>query len=261
MMTFVSEMMLIAQAAVAATGACAHRGDVKNAPENTIPAFASAVRLGAQQIEFDVQLSKDGELVIMHDGTLDRTTDGTGAVSDLTFTELRALDAGSWFDPKFAGTRIPTLRETLEVIPETVLCNVHLKNSPGVAAASAQLIQEMGRLDQGFLACTVEQAEEARAVVPEIRICNMSRQGSDRQAYVDLTLERNCDYIQLHKNNGTDGLREAVEQLHAGGVKVNYFGAQDAPTIRALAEGGVDYILTDDLSLCLKVLDEVAKTK
>ncbi len=261
MMTILSGMMLIAQAAVAATGACAHRGDVKNAPENTIPAFESAVKLGAQQIEFDVQLSKDGELVIMHDGTLDRTTDGTGAVSDLTFEELRALDAGSWFAATFAGTRIPTLRETLEVIPETILCNVHLKNSPGVAAASAQLIQEMGRLEQCFLACTVEQAEEARAVVPEIRICNMSRQGGDRQAYVALTLERNCDYIQLHKNNGTEGLREAVGQLHAGGVKVNYFGAQDEPTIRALAEGGVDYILTDDLPLCLHVLDEVAKTK
>lgn len=260
-MTTAGIALTIVQAALAATGACAHRGDVQNAPENTIAAFESAVKLGAQQIEFDVQLSKDGELVIMHDGTLDRTTDGTGAVSDLTFDELRALDAGSWFDPKFAGTRIPTLRETLDVIPETILCNVHLKNSPGVAAASAQLILEMGRLDQCFLACTVEQAEEARAVVPAIAICNMSRQGGDRQAYVDLTLERNCDYIQLHQNNGTEGLGEAVEQLHAGGVTVNYFGAQDEPTIRALAEGGVDYILTDDLSLCLAVLDEIAKRK
>lgn len=261
MMSLTTGVVLFVQTAIAATGACAHRGDVKNAPENTIPAFESAVRLGAQQIEFDVQLSKDGELVIMHDGTLDRTTDGTGAVSDLTFEALRALDAGSWFDPKFTGTKIPTLRETLEVIPETILCNVHLKNSPGVAAASARLIQEMGRLEQCFLACTVEQAEEARAVVPEIQICNMSRQGGDRQAYVEITLERNCDYIQLHQNNGTVGLREAVEQLHAGGVKVNYFGAQDEPTIRALAEGGVDYILTDDLPLCLQVLDEVARTK
>ncbi len=251
----------IAQATSAATGACAHRGDTKNAPENTIPAFESAVKLGAQQIEFDVQLSKDGQLVIMHDPTVDRTTNGTGAVSDLTFEELRALDAGSWFGPAFAGTQIPTLRETLEAIPTKVLCNVHLKNSPGVAANTAKVIVEVGRLDQCFLACSTEEADEAKAVAPDIKICNMSRQGGDRTAYADLTLERHCEFIQLHKNNGTKGLREAVDRLHAGGVTVNFFGAQDEPTIRALAEGGVDYILTDDLPLCLAILKEYAKAK
>lgn len=255
----ITTCIAFAQALSSATGACAHRGDVKNAPENTIPAFESAVKLGAQQIEFDVQLSKDGELVIMHDATLDRTTDGTGPVSARTFEELRALDAGSWFSAGFAGTRIPTLRETLEAIPPSVLCNVHLKNSPGVAAATAKAIAEMGRLDQCFLACTVEQADEAKAVVPDITICNMSRQGGDRTAYVDLTIERDCGFIQLHQNNGTKGLREAVDRLHAGGVTVNYYGAQDAPTIRALAEGGVDYILTDDLPLCLAILNESGK--
>jgi glycerophosphoryl diester phosphodiesterase len=253
----VTACVAFAQALSAATGACAHRGDVKNAPENTIPAFESAVKLGAPQIEFDVQLSKDNILVIMHDATVDRTTDGAGAVSDLTFDELRALDAGNWFSPEFAGTRIPTLRETLEAIPETILCNVHLKNSPGVAEAAARLIAEMGRLEQCFLACSTAQADEAKAVAPEIRICNMSRQGGDRNAYVEQTIERKCDFIQLHKNNGVTGLREAVDRLHAGGVIVNYFGAQDEPTIRALAEAGVDYILTDDLPLCIAVLKEL----
>lgn len=237
-----------------AAGACAHRGDSKNAPENTLPAFASAVEKGAPQIEFDVQLTKDGELVIMHDPTVDRTTNGTGLVSELTFEELRALDAGRWFGDAFAGTQVPTLRETLEHIPEPILCNVHLKNSPGVAAAAARLIEAMGRLDQCFLACTLEQAAEARAAVKDIRICNMSRQGSDRAAYVALTLESECDYIQLHKNNGLQGLREAIDTLHAGGVTVNYFGAESEPAIRALAEAGVDYILTDDLDICLRVL-------
>jgi glycerophosphoryl diester phosphodiesterase len=261
MMTLtVTACLAIAHTAVLATGACAHRGDMKNAPENTIPAFESAVKLGAHQIEFDVQLSKDGELVIMHDATVDRTTDGNGAVSDHRFEELRALDAGSWFGPEFAGTRIPTLRETLDAIPETILCNVHLKDSPGVAAEAAKLISELDRLDQCFLACTTAQADEAKAVAAEIKICNMSRQGEDRNAYVDLTIERKCDFIQIHKNNGTAGLREAVDRLHAGGVTVNYFGAQDEPTIRTLAECGVDYILTDDLPLCLAVLGEYAKT-
>jgi len=239
---------------VSATDACAHRGDVKAAPENTIPAFESAVEKGAAQIEFDVQLSQDGVLVIMHDSTVDRTTDGTGRVSDLTFGALRKLDAGSWFDTAFAGIRIPTLRETLEAIPPDVQCNVHLKKSPGVAAATAKAIEAMGRLDQCFLACTLEQADEARGAVPAIRICNMSRQGGDRDAYVETTIEYGAEFIQLHKRNKLDGIHAYIEQLHEAGVTVNYFGADDPETIEALARAGVDYILTDDLDTCLATL-------
>jgi glycerophosphoryl diester phosphodiesterase len=242
-----------------AAEACAHRGDVKAAPENTIPAFESAVKKGAAQIELDVQLSKDGELVIMHDATVNRTTDGEGRVHEMTFAELRALDAGSWFGPEFTGARIPTLRETLDAIPENVQCNVHLKNSPGVAAAAAKLIAEMGRLEQCFLACTLEQAREARDAVPAVRICNMSRQGGDRAAYVSQTIEHKAEFIQLHKRNGLDGLEAFVEQLHDAGVTVNYFGADDPDTIRALAAAGVDFILTDDLDTCLETLGETGE--
>lgn len=251
----------IGSAPAFATGACAHRGDTQAAPENTIPAFESAVKKGADQIEFDVQISKDGVLVLLHDPTLNRTTNGTGKPADYTFEELRALDAGSWFDPAFSATPIPTLREALEIIPPEIQCNVHLKNAPGVAAASAKLIDEMGRLDQCFLACTLEQAAEAQVVVPTIRICNMSRQGGDRTAYIDTTLDNGCAFIQLHQNNGLNGIDEAVKRLHDGNVTINYFGTEDPDTIRALADAGVDYILTDNLDLCLQVLTEKAEAK
>jgi len=112
-------------------GACAHRGDVRFFPENTLPAFTSAVAKGAHMIEFDVYLTSDGVPIIIHDNTLDRTTNGTGNVTAYSLEELRTLDAGAWFDPKFAGTRIPTLQETLAVIPRYILCNVHLKSAPG----------------------------------------------------------------------------------------------------------------------------------
>jgi glycerophosphoryl diester phosphodiesterase len=245
--------IVVAQAAFA-TGACAHRGDTKHFPENTLPAFVSAVEKGAHQIEFDVQRTKDGELVLMHDATIDRTTDGTGKIEEMTFAEVRALDAGGWFNAAMAGTRVPAMREVLEVIPPAIVCNVHLKDSPGVAAAAAALIRDMDRLDQCFLACTLEQAGEAHAAVPEIRICNMSRQSGDGQAYVDSTIAAKSAFIQLHKSEGLDGIKDAVSQLHANGVLVNYFGTEDEPTIRILAGAGVDYILTDDLDLCLRVL-------
>ena len=209
---------------------------------------------GAPQIEFDVNLSKDGELVIMHDATVDRTTNGKGKVTDLTFAELRALDAGSWFDEAFKGTQIPTLRETLEAIPESVLCNVHLKNDAEVAVKSAKLIQEMGRLEQCFLATTLENIAAARAVVPEIQVCNMTRQAGNRSLYIQETIDNGCNFIQLHQRDGHENLAAEVKKLKANGVTVNWYGANDAPLIQLLHDAGVDYILTDRLELAQKTL-------
>jgi glycerophosphoryl diester phosphodiesterase len=92
----------------------AHRGASGNAPENTMAAFRKAVALGATFIETDLHLSRDARFVAMHDATLNRTTNGQGAVHDMTLAELRKLDAGSWFGSEFAGERIPTLEEILE---------------------------------------------------------------------------------------------------------------------------------------------------
>ena len=239
-----------------ATHICAHRGDMANAPENTLPAIISAVGKGAHQIEFDVYATKDGELVVIHDSTVDRTTDGSGEVTAMTFDEIRALDAGSWFSPEFAGEQVPALREVLEVIPEAIFANVHLKQGENLAAKSAELIAEMGRLDQAFLAATREQAEEAREAVPDIMICNMQRRRDDRARYIDETIEWGYEFIQLHRREGKDGLADDVARLQEAGVRVNWFGTEDPDVMRRLAEAGIDYILTDDLDLGLEVVRE-----
>ncbi|MCS0497998.1 glycerophosphodiester phosphodiesterase [Protaetiibacter mangrovi] len=93
-----------------------HRGDRADAPENTMPGFAAAFASGLDFVETDVQLTADGVPVLMHDDTVDRTTDGTGAVADLTVDQIRALDAGSWYAPEFAGTRVPLLVEFLDAL-------------------------------------------------------------------------------------------------------------------------------------------------
>ncbi len=244
-----------------ATQACAHRGDNKVAPENTIPAFQSAVAKKAPMIEFDVQMTKDNALVIMHDPTVDRTTNGKGKIVDLTFDEIRALDAGGWFDPKFKGIKVPTLKEVLDVIPKTILCNVHLKNGPGLAMATAKVIAEMGHLEHCFLACSTDQMEEVHKVYPGFKICNMSRQGNDRKAYVDITLASHANFIQLVGIKSDETLAADVARLHAGGVQVNWFHAEDEATIRALAAAGVDFILTDTLDLCQRVLNALNSEK
>lgn len=107
----------------------AHRGASKIAPPNTLAAFARAAELGADGIEFDVHLSADGVPVVIHDFTVDATTDGHGRVADLTLAQLKALDAGSSFDPAFVGERIPTLEEVLDAVEDRLLLNVELKST------------------------------------------------------------------------------------------------------------------------------------
>lgn len=108
----------------------AHRGSKGTHPENTLAAFQEALRVGSDGIELDVHLSRDGIPVVIHDETVDRTTDGTGWVQEQTWQELSQLDAGTWFDPRFQGERIPTLAEVLQLLRQsgfTGSLNIELK--------------------------------------------------------------------------------------------------------------------------------------
>lgn len=129
----------------------AHRGVPSLAPENTMTSYRLAYELGADQIETDVQLTKDGHLIIMHDTTVNRTTNGTGAVSDLTFEEIRQLDAGSKFSEEFAGEQVPTLKEFLQEFKgKNVILLIELKGA-GIEEQVIREIEEEGMLDQVVL--------------------------------------------------------------------------------------------------------------
>ena len=234
--------------------ACAHRGDQKIAPESTVPAIRLAAEKGAHQIEFDVQTSRDGHLVCIHDGTVDRTSNGAGAVTELTFEEIRGLDAGGWKAPEYAGAQIPTLREVLEAAPPPVELNVHLREIPGLVEKVVGEIVEMGRVDQCHLAASEAQGAESRRLCPELKICNMERQGKAESDYPAKTIELGAEYLQIW--GWDDSLPEVCACLHEHGITVNYFGTEDPAMMRKLAEAGVDFILTDDLDTCLTVLAE-----
>lgn len=94
----------------------AHRGSSGNRPENTLPAFAEAVRVEADVIELDVHLSKDGHLIVMHDEDVDRTTNGKGLIREKKLADIKKLNAGSWFDPAYQNTKVPTLQEVLDLL-------------------------------------------------------------------------------------------------------------------------------------------------
>ncbi|MBR6300866.1 MAG: hypothetical protein IKR36_08190 [Clostridia bacterium] len=107
---------------------CAHRGFKTAAPENTLPAFALAVALGAPEIELDLWPTKDGDLAVCHDPDVSRTTGCPGLVTELTTKELKQLDAGSWFSPLFVGTRIPLFEEVLDLVGGHAVINIHIKS-------------------------------------------------------------------------------------------------------------------------------------
>jgi glycerophosphoryl diester phosphodiesterase len=169
-------------------GICAHRGANKTHPENTLTAFKEAIRLGANMIEFDVQLTKDNKLIIMHDETVDRTTNGSGKVSQLTFEDIRKLDAGSWKSDKFAGEKVPTLQEVLQMMPKNIWLNVHLKGTEEVGIETAKVIIAENFIQQAVIACEKEAAEGVKSVDASLKICNMNRLDS-RAAYIDDTIK------------------------------------------------------------------------
>jgi len=130
----------------------AHRGASGLAPENTLPAFALAIDKGCDWIECDVHLSADEVVIVMHDAEVDRTTDGTGAIADHTLAELETLDAGSWFSKAFAGTRVPTLAETLDLVRGNTRLDIELKAADTrLAGAVLDVVLATEMLDQVVL--------------------------------------------------------------------------------------------------------------
>jgi glycerophosphoryl diester phosphodiesterase len=147
----------------------AHRGGPNYAPENTLPTFYNAMAQGMDWLEFDVQMTKDGELVVIHDETVDRTTDGTGAVRDLTLEEIRGLDAGN-------GERVPTFEEVVEVakvngvkiLPEAKSAHLY----PGLEEEMLRALDEAGILDQAVIqSFEADSLERLHSLDPDAKIC------------------------------------------------------------------------------------------
>ncbi|MBP85894.1 MAG: hypothetical protein CMJ64_04120 [Planctomycetaceae bacterium] len=235
-------------------GICAHRGASETHPENTLAALREAVRLGAQMIEFDVALTEDGRLVLMHDDTIDRTTNGKGAVSDWTLAELKKLAAGSWKHKNFKDERIPTLDEALAIMPENIWLNVHLKGDVELAEKVTKRIVASQRLHQSFLACGVKAAEAAKRIDSRIKICNMERQGNSLE-YVKETVAMKADFIQLYTGKSVDPAHTKLLKQH--GIRINFCCANEADFVRRLFEAGTEFPLVDRLNPMLKVADEM----
>ncbi|MFC7792535.1 glycerophosphodiester phosphodiesterase [Streptomyces cinereoruber] len=224
----------------------AHRGASSAAPENTLVADEVARRGGAKWIENDVQPSKDGVPYVLHDTTVDRTTDGTGAVRSLTSAQLDALDAGSWFAPAYAGARIPTLAAQLADLRErggNLLLEIKGRHT---RAEVARIVQEVR--DQGMTARVFVQSFDAaslrytRELAPELPL-GLLRVALDADPVAvakELDLNAyNVSHVALAERPGV------VDELHAAGVAVNVWTVDTPARWKDMDDLGVDGIITN----------------
>ena len=257
-------------------GISAHRGEHLESPENTLPAIKAAIDAGAQQVEIDVKSTRDKILLLMHDWTVDRTTDGSGKVADLSYDEIKLLDAGSWFSQDHRNVRVPTFRETLTIIPHKTIVNVHVHGGTATVVSAAKTIKEMDRLDHCFITLDMDAFDEmaaARQAVPYIKLCKGHPAGSaitrndimiPEKAFYGTGFvspgkidTRKINYIQLFGAPASQAqLIQSVKTLHEYEVIVNFCCANTAEQMRPLLEADVDYILTDNIHIGLKLLKE-----
>ncbi|MDQ7840625.1 MAG: glycerophosphodiester phosphodiesterase family protein [bacterium] len=207
----------------------AHRGASGEAPENTLAAFRRALEIGVDGVELDVHLTSDGEPVVIHDPMLDRTTDGLGLVRDQTLAAVRRLDAGRWFGERFAGERVPTLAEALDLLrPVRVI--VEVKNGPiyypGIAARVAAEVRAAGHP-------SVTASSFDHPVLVELK-AEATRLGTTLDTAV-LYVGRPVNPVGLARDAGADALHphwayltpELVGAAHAAGLRVETWTVDD----------------------------------
>jgi glycerophosphoryl diester phosphodiesterase len=247
----------------------AHRGASARAPENTLDSFRLAVEAGAGGLELDVHMSRDGEIVVIHDATVDRTTDGSGTVAGMTLGELRGLDAGYRFSPdggqtfpyRGRGVRIPTLAEVYAEFPAAYV-NIEIKEAqPGVEKAVMDVLR-------GAEERTLVVSNRHGVVTRFRRLCgDRISTGASRREIRDfyllsrLRLERSYSppYDALQVPIDYRGIPlvtpRFLEAAHSRGVRVDVWTINDAGEMRRLLDLGVDVIMTDRPETLTDVLE------
>ncbi len=233
----------------------AHRGGSLEAPENTMSSFRHAIELGMRFVELDVQMSSDGELMVIHDETLDRTTDGHGPVGSYTLAELRKLDAGSRFSPRYAGEPIPTLREVMELCVDAgVGVVVEIKSPPlypGMVEKVAALLGEMWLRGADNIWCKSfdhNAIRQLRALDAGLPLGYLYEPHEQVFVYPDETVQAYCPYFRTALAHP-----EQVERAHALGKLVFVYTVDDMEDMRRVAAAGIDAMISDRPSLLKEI--------
>lgn len=239
----------------------AHRGASGHAPENTLAAYRLAIELGSQSIEADVQSSSDGHIVAFHDAVLQRTTNGRGSVAESTFEELRAVDAGRWFDRDFAGQRIPMIEEVLGLSREAEIGFYFQLRCPFSDEFGRLLIQEVGKADALTRVVIVSSEPTALGALRQLdhAIVTGLRIDSPHPDAVEQAAGAGARQLYLREDLVT---AEVVNRVHGAGL-LAVAGSVNPPTrMRALLAARVDGIVTgfpDRLRAIIEDSDEAGR--
>jgi glycerophosphoryl diester phosphodiesterase len=239
----------------------AHRGHSIEVPENTLEAYRRAIELGTGMIECDVNRTRDGQLVMIHDWTLDRTTSGSGPVRNATLADVAQLDAGAWFGPEFRGLRVPTTAETIELGREAGIrmCFEVKGETPdeflGTAELLADLLAERDALDWAFMSSYDHEAlAAAKARVPELLLAP-ERLPDDVPVDLDEALRQatalRAPVLQNHWRFAT---RDLVRTLHDADIALWLWPTTAEAEIAAGLAIGVDGVMGDDVAAMVRAV-------
>ena len=201
----------------------AHRGASGYAPENTLVAIKKAIEMKADGIEIDIQLTKDGKIVVMHDWKVDRTTTGRGYVYELDYDYIKTLDAGQWFTKDFIGETVPTLEEVLDILPKDMMLNIEIKDTArhhtNIEEKMLDVLKKYPDKFENIIVSSFQQEKKKKLQVLEPKL--------------KLALLTDSEFIEIEKYLSSNGLssysyhpeinlisKEDVEKLHDRGVKI-----------------------------------------
>lgn len=218
----------------------AHRGASGCYPENTLAAFRAAIEAGADMCELDVQLSRDGAMVVIHDDRVDRTTDGNGPVASMTLAEIKRLDAGARFDVCFKGEKVPTLEEAFDLVDGRCALNIELK-SPGLETKVANLVRARGAVGSTLISSfDWEALARIRHIAPELRVGLLASRWPAR--LIGAATEMKADAINPSYDMVTEDLCIAA---HSREINVYAWTVDEPAVMRSLIADGADGIVTN----------------
>ena len=222
----------------------AHRGYSAVAPENTLAAVCQALEAGVRACEVDVRLTRDKHVVVMHDDRVDRTTDGTGALRDMTLRELRLLDAGSWKDPRYAGEKVPTLAEALALMKGRGQLVVEIKDE-GMEEHVAEVIKSMNAVSQTtIIAFSLEVCRRMRTLLPAVgALWLVGGDSHNAEELARLVLEAGLQGVSAYHGLVTETFMDCFLRR---GLSVWAWTVNEGSEARRLARVGVVSITTDD---------------
>lgn len=236
-----------------------HRGFSGVAPENTVSAFRKAIEAGCDMVELDVHLSRDGKVVVIHDETLERTTNGKGKIADFTLKELENLDAGAWFGSQFAGEKMPSLREVLDLAKGKILVNIEIKDGYlgsytliDLTDRTLQDVKRAGMVSQVlFSSFYPPSLERIRKGNPHAQVSFLFHQPWD--SLEEIARGNSFPILNLRKSFLN---KDKIATIHREGIKVNVYTLDSVKEMEQFIRWGVDGIITNRPDRLIKILQQ-----